>query len=72
MQRLKLDAIGPIDEDKYGYQYVLTVIDLPAQDVGVRRDYTSADSAHRHLQHTSRVAPRQRFVAQEQESERDH
>ena len=27
MQRLNLDAIGPIDEDKYGYQYVLTVID---------------------------------------------
>jgi len=27
MQRVNLDVIGPIDEDIYGYQYVLTVID---------------------------------------------
>ena len=27
MQRLAIDAIGPLEEDNYGYKYVLTVID---------------------------------------------
>ena len=27
MQRLGMDAIGPLDEDEYGFTYVLTVID---------------------------------------------
>ena len=27
MQRLAIDAIGPLEEDSYGYKYVLTVID---------------------------------------------